>query len=138
MLDFNWVSSLVAHSRLAHMQLILRYARMYALTLSILLVAFAVFNWGLQYKMSLYQTSTNGTQAPAKLLTGGKITSAAITPALRDQAAPVLFLAALLVLLRWVNCRPLVRITSNFLISRKPRIRIALTTFSFRPPPAAA
>ncbi len=119
------------------MQPILRHARLFALTIGILLLAFAVFNWGLQYKMSLYQTSTNAAQAPAKLWTG-KTVAPSTTLAWQFQAAPALFLAIWLVLLRWASSLTLVPISSNLAIPWKQRIRIALTAFSFRPPPAAA
>jgi len=110
----------------------------FALTLGLLALSFAVFNWGLQYKMSLYQSTSGVTQAPAKLWTG-KVTTSAAAVATPTQEAPRLLATAQPAILRSVVCRrPLGWVNSRFAIPWKRQVRHALRAFSFRPPPALA
>lgn len=110
----------------------------FVLAFGIFLLSFAVFNWGLQYKMSLYQTGTN--QAPAKLWTG-KTAAAATQSLTADTQRPIFFyrfLVALLVLLQSGCLLPAGRVCFRFIIPWKTHLDVILHAFLFRPPPVTA
>jgi hypothetical protein len=106
----------------------------FALIIGLVALSIAVFNWGLQYKMSLYQESNAVTNAPAKLWTGRTLTAATAALDVEPQQE-VLLLVALLVSLspmpeKWLR---------GLAIPAKLQLRAALrAAFSFRPPPVLA
>jgi hypothetical protein len=112
--------------------------------MGILLVAFAVFGWGLQYKMSLYDSTSDPStsiphakllslkERPASLSNEGTIflTSAQLQPSMLSLA----FLFADFVLCLFGAASPwiLAQLTNRTFY---PRRSAASSFFSFRPPP---
>jgi hypothetical protein len=107
----------------------------FALSVGLIALSFAVFNWGLQYKMSLYQDSAGVGKAPAKLWTGRTLTTAATTaPVTVGQQQAVLFFLLVVVSLSttpesWLRGQ---------VIPAKLYLQATLRAFSVRPPPAVA
>jgi hypothetical protein len=104
----------------------------FALTIALLALSLAVFNWGLQYKISLYQHSNGVTNAPAKLWTGRTLTPTAAATDVEPLEKVFLFLAVLVSLApapkNWLR---------GLAVPAKLQVRAALrAAFSFRPPPA--
>jgi hypothetical protein len=113
-----------------------RRLRLFALTIGLLGLSLAVVNWGLQYKMSLYQSNPDAAQAPAKLWTG-KTTGPVSLVAVQVQPTPVSWLIFLLLLL----CVCVKRISCpapTSVVPWKRHLLISLRAFFFRPPPTLA
>ncbi len=113
-------------------------ARLFVLTLAMVCLSFAVFNWGLQYKMSLYHHSGSGAKASvAKLWTGSKDHNQAASA--QPEAAPILIpLLMLTVLVAFRNQR---RLTAFLRWQRSApvwRLQTApvQNAYFFRPPPS--
>ena len=114
--------------------------------LGALLLAAAVFGWGLQYKLSLYKDSGDQTNSMphAKLLSQKERPASAVAihlvgsnsqQLLTPAGFPMLFVAA--VLLASVSAR-LFWITLRALVRNSDKHRLAgLDHFAFRPPPVA-
>lgn len=105
--------------------------------IGLLALSLAVINWGLQYKMSLYQDSSPSAQSPAKLWTGKTVASSAIAVE-RIQRRPVTFillLTELLVLLRCAALQPASWARWGFAVPWKLKLRHILRAFCFHPPP---
>ena len=101
--------------------------------LFLIVLSIAVFNWGLQYKMSLYQQSSGVTHSPAKLLIG-KSMSGAWTGTAEVQVAT----QAASVMLSLFLCPKPEHWLGRFAIPWKLQVRAALRAYFFRPPPIAA
>jgi len=115
-------------------------------TLCFLGLAFCVFTWGLQYKLSLYDPpqAVSHEIPTAKLLSRNEQTSTTESPLLRkssafDKAVRMtlfsIFLTFLLALSRPYRC-VLLRDNSDMQQPWKLRIQASLDAFFFRPPPA--
>jgi hypothetical protein len=95
-------------------------------------LSFAIVNWGLQYKMSLYKGGVSATQSTAKLWTSKS--SPTIPTQIQPPVLPFVLLVFLLnashVITPWAH--------SRFEIPWKTNLRITLRAFFFRPPPALA
>jgi hypothetical protein len=114
-----------------------RIAAPFAFQCALLLLAFAVFNWGLQYKLSLYHASESN-NAPAKLLTFKSNAEAEIQQTARAQIKPVLLelqtgFYALLCGLSLLGLH-IFLLQRPVQISLRPQ-RFSLNYFAFRPPP---
>ena len=105
----------------------------FALCVGLIVLAFAVFNWGLQYKRSLYQDSNAVRNAPAKLWTGRTLTAASTTAAvtLEQQQAVFLFLVVVVSLCTAPQNRP-----RGGVVPAKIHLQATLCAFSVRSPPA--
>ena len=108
----------------------------FALTLGLIALSLAVFNWGLQYKRSLYQESNASSNAPAKLWTGRTLTAATNTTAavtVEQQQTVCLFLIVVVsvsaVPENWLRSR---------VIPAKLHLQAIRRAFFVRPPPALA
>ena len=107
----------------------------FALSIGLIVLSLAVFNWGLQYKRSLYQDGNGVRNAPAKLWTGRTLstntTRAAVT--IEQRQAVLLFLIVVVSLYAapesWLRSR---------VMPAKRHLQATLRAFSVRPPPAAA
>jgi hypothetical protein len=117
-----------------------QHVRLFVLTLAMLCLSFAVVNWGLQYKMSLYQHSGGTAKASvAKLWTGSKDHSQAhgiSSPEL--EVAPVLI--PLLILTLFVSFRNQLQLIAFHRWQRNApvwRLQTApiQSAYFFRPPP---
>jgi hypothetical protein len=106
-----------------------------ALTLALIVLSLAVLNWGLQYKMSLYQNSQISTHAPAKLWTGKTGAHKPLVEIEQPASNVVPFpQAALTILLLFPRLK-----LSYWLPPATPwklRASAALHSFVFRPPPS--
>jgi hypothetical protein len=107
----------------------------FALCVGLIVLAFAVFNWGLQYKRSLYQDSNAVRNAPAKLWTGRTLTAASTTAAVTPEhrQAVFLFLIVVVSLSTVPESRP-----RRGVVPSKLHLQATLRAFSVRPPPALA
>jgi hypothetical protein len=110
----------------------------FAQTLGILALAFAVFAWGLQYKLSLYDVHPSNSIPVAKLVTGKSDAQHLVQQAAQTQIKPV-FPALQLDLLVILSALSLLSLHA-FLFPRSVRIslrpqRASLDHFAFRPPP---
>jgi hypothetical protein len=107
-----------------------------AIIIGLFALSLAIFNWGLQYKMSLYQDSDSATQTPVKLWTGRTLICA--TSEVEVQHEEHLFAGAqssfpmVLVFLSSVPETWLSRLA----VPWKWQVLAALPAFAFRPPPA--
>jgi hypothetical protein len=107
----------------------------FALTVGLIVLSFAVFNWGLQYKRSLYQDSNSVHNAPAKLWTGRTLTAASTTaPVTLEQRQAVFLFLIVVVSLSTV---PESRLRGG-VVPAKLHLQETLRAFSVRPPPALA
>jgi hypothetical protein len=113
------------------------------LAFCLLCLSVAVFNWGLQYKMSLYQNIDGSTHAPAaKLLTGKSVVSVEEIKAPLHEHVPhlieavflIFFLAHYLALRAGSALQTFVRWRD---LSNHAQVRLTLyaRSFFFRPPP---
>jgi hypothetical protein len=104
-------------------------------------LSFAVFNWGLQYKMSLYQQAGGGAKASvAKLWTGSKDHNQAVNTA-SPQTAGAAILIPLLILSLFIafrNQRQLIAFHRWQRIAPVWKIETApiQNAYFFRPPPS--
>jgi len=110
---------------------------LFVLAFGLTALSFAVFNWGLQYKLSFYLNSpSSASQAPAKLWLG-KTSAPSASVEIQQQPQPssvaqtawaglLLFLCTRLS--SWMRLE----------IPWKLQVRTALHAFFFRPPPALA
>ncbi len=107
----------------------------FALCVGLIVLAFAVFNWGLQYKRSLYQESNAVRNAPAKLWTGRTLTTASTAAAvkLEQPQAVSLFLIVVVSLATMADSRPRGKV-----VPAKLHLQTTLRACSVRPPPALA
>jgi hypothetical protein len=107
----------------------------FALGVGLIVLSFAVVNWGLQYKMSLYQDSAGVSHAPAKLWTGRTLTSTTTTAAVTQELRQAVLIFAIIVVTlsatpeSWLQDR---------VIPAKRHLQATLHAFSVRPPPALA
>ena len=115
------------------------------LSFAMLLLSLAVLNWGMQYKMSLYQHShsESSLHAPAKLWTGSKdeIQLSASNFSLpvdqqpmATQTALISFFAVTLQLIKNDRARPVLFATRGVNTPWQYRCEFSHTLF-FRPPP---
>jgi hypothetical protein len=117
-----------------------QHVRLLVLTLAMLCLSLAIVNWGLQYKMSLYQQSGTAKASVAKLWTGSKDHNqahSAVSPQL--EVAPVLL--PLLILTLFVAFRNQRQLTAfHFWQRSAPVWRLQTAPIRnahfFRPPPA--
>lgn len=116
----------------------------WALAMGLLCLSLAVFNWGLQYKMSLYQNINGIVHAPAAKLWMGKdgastefakVPLPEPAPLLVQATLLIVFLALYLALRDASAVRTLMnwRRRANFSEIRLTPLR---QTFLFRPPPS--
>jgi hypothetical protein len=124
-----------------------RQSTQWALAIGLICLSLAVFNWGLQYKMSLYHQSPNGiVHAPAAKLwmgkDGGSAQSAQAPPL---EPAPLLMPVTLFItfLALYFALSKACIVRMLFYRQRCPhflRMRLApfRTSFFFRPPPVNA
>ena len=101
------------------------------LIIGLIALSVAVFNWGLQYKMSLYQDGNGVTNPPAKLWTGRTLTTTKAVVTVRQHQQAILFFIVLVSLSpapeNWLR---------GLAIPAKLQVSAALrAAFSFRPPP---
>jgi hypothetical protein len=123
-----------------------RWAVFYRFVLPFLGLAFCVFTWGLQYKLSLYDPPQAASHEipKAKLLSRNEQRAATESPLLSknstsDKAARVLLFSLIFSFLLALNLqyRPLlVRKDQDQHEPWRLRGRASLTAFFFRPPPA--
>jgi hypothetical protein len=118
-----------------------RGRRAVLLPVGLLMLSLAVFGWGLQYKLSLYQSKDSITHlAPeAKLLSQKERPAARQALPARSPEAPAFPFVAALVLVAVASF--LLRATARYLrtgsIERsRPSRPVCLETVFFRPPPA--
>jgi hypothetical protein len=105
----------------------------FALSVGLIVLSFAVFNWGLQYKRSLYQDSNAVTNAPAKLWTGRTLTVASTTAAVTQEQPQAVSLFLVVAVSRSIvlGSRPRAGV-----VPAKLHLQATLRAFSVRPPPA--
>jgi hypothetical protein len=120
------------------MQFTLQRFGVLTLTFGLIALSFAIFNWGLQYKLSLYLTSpATASHAPAKLWLGKTSAPAAAVELPQQQYASAVVQTALVGLLPFL-CSSLnawARLDTPWKLLP---VQAALCAFFFRPPPSLA
>ena len=120
---------------------------MLRLTFVFVILVFAVFGWGLQYKLSLYNAPDSVSHIPQAKLLSNEERAGHVAPALASDAGSTKqilppWMASLVLIFPWIlllsgDHGPLSRrISACFTVEPRQRIQQAsLCPFFFRPPP---